>query len=212
MPKPLHQDAIAHLNAADPVMRQMIKRVGPCNLRPKRDRFRMLAESIISQQISTSAARSIKARLDELLHPTGLTPTYLSGFTPDELRVAGVSPQKAKYLLDLADKVNSGTVQLGRIGRYNDEKVTEQLICVKGIGKWTAKMFLMFALGRPDVFPHDDLGIRQAIRMGYGLDDLPNEQTSHEIAAPWRPYATVASWYCWRWLDQQKAKQLTEKQ
>lgn len=212
MPKPLHQDAIAHLNAADPVMRQMIERVGPCTLRQKRDRFRMLAESIISQQISTSAARSIKARLDELLRPTGLTPEYLSGFTPDELRVAGVSPQKAKYLLDLADKVNSGTVQLGRIGRYSDEKVTEQLICVKGIGKWTAKMFLMFALGRPDVFPHDDLGIRQAIRMGYGLDDLPNEQTSHEIAAPWRPYATVASWYCWQWLDQQKAKQLTEKQ
>lgn len=211
MPKPLHQEAIAHLNAADPMMRQMIQQVGPCTLRPKRDRFRMLAESIISQQISTSAARSIKARLDELLQPAGVTPESLAEFTPEQLRVAGVSPQKAKYLLDLSDKVNSGTVQLGQIGRYSDDKVTEQLTCVKGIGKWTAKMFLMFALGRPDIFPHDDLGIRQAIRMGYGFDDLPDEQRSLEIAAAWRPHATVASWYCWRWLDQQKAKQMAEK-
>ncbi len=200
-----NERAIKHLRRADPVMKAMIVEVGPCTLRPQRDRFRMLVGSIISQQISTGAARSIKRRLDDLVGPEGLTPANLSRYSPEELRVAGVSPQKAKYLLDLAVKVNEMEINLQQIGRYCDEKIIEQLTIVKGIGKWTAQMFLIFALGRPDVFPHDDLGVRSAIRNRYGLDDLPNVETSNAIASKWRPYASIASWYCWRSLDIGKA-------
>jgi DNA-3-methyladenine glycosylase II len=104
-------------------------------------------------------------------------------------------------VLDLASKVHNGTVQLHQIGRLSDERVVEALTQVKGIGCWTAQMFLIFALGRPDVFPYDDLGVRTAIRDRYGLDDLPDRATAEAIADAWRPYASVASWYCWRILD-----------
>ena len=139
--------------------------------------------------------------MQELAGPDGLTATNLARFTTDELRSVGLSPQKASYVADLATKVNDGTVDLRQIGRLSDERVVETLTQVKGIGRWTAQMFLIFSLGRPDVFPHDDLGVRTAIRDRYGLDDLPDKATSHAIAAPWRPYASVASWYCWRSLD-----------
>ena len=98
-------------------------------------------------------------------------------------------------------KVNDGTVNLRQIGRLSDERVVDTLTQVRGIGQWTAQMFLIFSLGRPDVFPHADLGVRTAIRDRYGLDDLPDKETSHVIASEWRPYASVASWYCWRTLD-----------
>ncbi len=197
----VNERAIKHLRRADPIMKAMITEVGPCTLRPQRDRFRMLAGSIISQQISTGAARSIKKKLDELVGSDGLTPANLSRFSPEELRVAGVSPQKAKYLLDLAVKVDEMEINLQHIGRYSDDKIIKQLTTVKGIGKWTAQMFLIFALGRPDVFPHDDLGVRSAIRNRYGLDELPNLETSNAIASRWRPYESIASWYCWRSLE-----------
>jgi DNA-3-methyladenine glycosylase II len=196
-----NEQAIKHLRRADPIMKAMIAEVGPCSLRPQRDRFRMLVGSIISQQISTGAARSIKKKLDELVGCDGLTPAKLSQYSAEELRVSGISPQKAKYLLDLAVKVHETEINLQNIGRYSDEKIIEQLTIVKGIGKWTAQMFLIFALGRPDVFPHDDLGVRSAIRHRYGLDELPDLETSNAIASAWRPYASIASWYCWRSLD-----------
>ncbi len=186
-------------------MKAIIAEVGPCTLRPQRDRFRMLAGSIISQQISTGAARSIKKKLDELVGSDGLIPTNLSQYSPEQLRAAGVSPQKATYLLDLAAKVHETEINLQHIGRYSDDKIIEQLTAVKGIGKWTAQMFLIFALGRPDVFPHDDLGVRSAIRNRYGLEELPDLKTSIAIASKWRPYASIASWYCWRSLDIGKA-------
>jgi DNA-3-methyladenine glycosylase II len=137
----------------------------------------------------------------ELAHPDGLTAANLARFTVDQLRSVGLSQQKASYVADLAAKVNDGTVDPRQIGRLSDERVVETLTQVKGIGRWTAQMFLIFSLGRPDVFPHDDLGVRTAIRDRYGLDDLPDKETSLTIAAPWRPYASVASWYCWRSLD-----------
>ena len=200
-----NERAIKHLRRADPVMKAMISDVGPCTLRPQRDRFRMLAGSIISQQISTGAARSIKKKLDELVGSDGLTAENLSQFSPEELCVAGVSPQKAKYLLDLAVRVHEMEINLQHIGRYSDDRIIEQLTIVKGIGKWTAQMFLIFALGRPDVFPHDDLGVRSAIRNRYDLDELPDLETSNSIASAWRPYASIASSYCWRSLDIGKA-------
>lgn len=200
-----------HLRAADPVMRDMIDAVGPFTLRLHRDRFGLLVRSIISQQISTSAARSIRGRLQEISGPKGFTAANLVRFTVDQLRSAGLSPQKASYVNDLAEKVNDGTVNLRQIGRLSDERVIKQLTQVKGIGRWTAQMFLIFSLGRPDVFPHDDLGVRTAIRDQYGLDDLPDKEASLAIAEPWRPYASVASWYCWRTLDLARNKDTVAK-
>ena len=195
------QSARRHLRAADPVMKAMIDAVGPYTLRFERDRFAMLVRSIVSQQISTIAAHAIRKRLMDLVGPDGLTPGNLARFDTDELRSVGLSSQKASYVADLVAKVNDGVVNLRQIGRLSDEGVVETLTQVRGIGRWTAQMFLIFSLGRPDVFPHDDLGVRAAIRDRYGLDDLPDKTTSHSIAAPWRPYASVASWYCWRSLD-----------
>jgi DNA-3-methyladenine glycosylase II len=119
----------------------------------------------------------------------------------DELRAAGISPQKLNYIRDLCENVLDGRLILNHIGRKSDEGVIEELIQVKGIGRWTVQMFLIFSLGRLDVFPHDDLGIRTNIRNLYGLSDLPDKKISQRIAEPWRPYASVASWYCWRYGD-----------
>lgn len=179
-------------------MRRLIDVVGPFSLKVKRDRFGMLVSSIISQQISGKAARSIRGRLEALIAPEKITPHTLAARTLDELRSVGVSPQKAGYLHDLAAKVDAREVRLDRTGRMSDDDVIGELVQVKGIGVWTAQMYLMFSLGRLDVFPHDDLGIRSALKNLYGLADLPDKKTSHEIARPWRPYATIASWYCWR--------------
>jgi DNA-3-methyladenine glycosylase II len=190
-----------HLRAADPVMKAIIDAVGPFTLGLERNRFRMLVCSIISQQISGSAAASIFKRLRTLAGPGGMNAGRLGKFTIEELRSVGLSPQKASYVTDLVQKVNEGTVSLRQIGRLSDERVIDQLTEVKGIGRWTAQMFLIFSLGRLDVFPHDDLGVRSAIRDNYGLSDLPDKETAIKIAEPWRPYATVASWYCWQSLD-----------
>jgi DNA-3-methyladenine glycosylase II len=197
-------EGLAHLRGADPVLAAVIDEAGAFGLKPRRNRFAMLANSILSQQISTSAAASIKRRLLELLKPGRLTADNLRRFTPEQLRTAGVSPQKASYLLDLAAKVDDGAVRLGHLHRLSDEAVIEELVRIKGIGEWTAHMFLMFSLGRADVLPHGDLGVRMALRDLYGLKDLPDEKRSRMIAKKWRPYATIASWYCWRSLDLKK--------
>ena len=169
--------AVNHLQAADPVMRRLIDDVGPFTLRARPDRFAMLVR-IVSQQISTAAARTIRQRFEMLAAPEGLTAAKLASLSVEQLRSVGASQQKAAYLLDLARHVNEGDLDLRRIGRLSDEQVIEQLTVVKGIGRWTAQMFLIFSLGRLDVFPHDDLGVRAAIRNRYGLPELPDKQTS----------------------------------
>jgi DNA-3-methyladenine glycosylase II len=193
-------DALAHLRSADPIMARVIEGVGPFALKPQRNRFQTLVKSIVSQQISTAAARSILARLEAALEPDGICPEALARLSPARMRAAGLSAQKQAYLKDLATRVEQRLVRLDRLGRMHDEAVIEELIVVKGIGRWTAQMFLIFTLGRPDIFPHDDLGVRTAIKRAYGFKELPNKDESHKIAAAWRPYATVASWYCWRSL------------
>jgi len=195
------QRAVQHLRTADPVMRDLMKRAGPFTLKPRRDRFHTLVGSIISQQISGKAADSIRLRLKQRVAPDRISAESLLRLTPDELRQVGVSPQKAKYLHDLAERVANGNLRLNTLARLSDDDVIEALIQVKGIGVWTAQMFLIFSLGRLDVFPHDDLGVRVAIRNLYGLDDLPDKHVSHRIATPWRPYASVGAWYCWRSLE-----------
>ncbi len=196
--------AVKHLSRADSVMCDLMPIVGPFEMRLEPNRFRMLIRSIISQQISTKAARAIRKRVEALVAPKRITADRISRLSIDELRSAGLSPQKAGYVHDLAAKVADRTVRLRTIGRRSDEEVINELIKVKGIGRWTAQMFLIFCLGRLDVFPHDDLGIRAAIRDLYGLDELPNKSVSHEIAEPWHPYASIASWYCWRSIDAAK--------
>jgi DNA-3-methyladenine glycosylase II len=197
----LVKTAVGHLRRNDPVMKDVIRRVGPFGLRLRRDRFHTLVRSILAQQISGYAAQAIRGRLEALVAPQALAADNLAALPLEQLRAVGVSSQKAKYLLSLATKVHDGELRLKSIGRLSDEEVIEQLVQVKGIGVWTAQMFLIFSLGRPDVFPCDDLGIRQAIRKLYGLKDLPDKQTSLRIAEPWRPYASIASWYCWRSLE-----------
>ena len=193
---------LTHIRASDAIMRRLIDAVGPFTLRPeRRRRFSVLARAIISQQVSTAAARTIRGRVEGIIDNGGLTAEGIVRLKEPQLRSVGLSRQKASYLLDLARKTLDGTVQLDRIGRLRDEAVIDMLTQVKGIGRWTAEMFLIFSLGRLDVLPVNDLGVRAAIKDLYGLDDLPDKATCMEIAAPWRPYATIGSWYCWRSLD-----------
>lgn len=182
-------------------MKRILKRVGPFTAKTKRDRFGTLVGSIISQQISVAAARTIKSRLVEAVGPKKITPDSILQLSLDELRAIGVSHQKTTYVLDLSEKVKSEIVDLAQIHRKDDEEVIEEMIQVKGIGRWTAQMFLMFSLGRLDVLPVDDLGIKNAVKNEYGLDDLPAGPQLTEIANNWRPYATIACWYLWQSLE-----------
>ena len=193
--------AIRHLRKADPVMGELIAQAGPFTLKLERNRFGMLVRSILSQQISTKAARAIRLRLDELIESNKPTPDAIARVTDEQLRSVGLSGQKVGYLRDLTERMLDGRLRLDKIGRLSDEEAIEHLIQVKGIGRWTAQMFLMFSLGRIDIFPHDDFGVRSSIRELYGLAELPDKHRSHEIAEPWAPYRTVASWYCWRLTD-----------
>ena len=192
---------LRHIRQSDPVMREVIRQAGPFALELGKNRFQMLVFSILAQQISGSAARSIRTKLLAYLEPDSLTPQSLVNVTKEELRTVGCSNQKATYLLDLADRVTSGELSLNRMGRMPDEKVIEELTKVKGIGVWTAQMFLIFSLGRLDVFPHADFGVRTAIKNLYGFEELPNRDECHRIAEQWRPYTTIGSWYCWRSLE-----------
>ena len=140
-------------------------------------------------------------KLEARLAPSKLTPLSLGRLSVDDLRAIGLSRQKATYLQDLTEKVVSKTVRLQRVHRLTDEEIIEELIQVKGIGRWTVQMFLIFCLGRPDVFAPDDFGLRSAIQRLYGLAELPKRAEAEAIAAPWRPHATVASWYLWRSLE-----------
>ncbi len=202
------KSARLHLQKSDPVMKGLLNRHGPFTAKAKTDRFGTLVSSIISQQISTAAAATIKRRLHQAIMdraglsklPT-LTADHLKQFDLDSFREIGVSRQKATYLLDLADKVQVGTVELHKMARMSDEQIIEQLIQIKGIGRWTAQMFLIFSMARMDVLPVDDLGIKNAVQRQYQLDDLPSAMQIEKIAEPWRPYATVASWYLWRSLE-----------
>ena len=193
-----------HFRRADPTLHGVIRQVGPCTLRPHRNRFGMLVRSIISQQISLAASRTIRERLEKLVAPRSLVPEAIAALSFDQLRGVGLSRQKATYISDLAHKVADGTVPLARLGRLSDEEVIEALTQVNGIGRWTAQMFLIFSLGRPDVFPVDDLGVRMAIADLYRLSERPAKEDLLAIGRRWSPYASIGSWYCWRYLDRRK--------
>ncbi len=193
--------AVAHLSERDPILGAHIARVGEFSMLIERDRFAMLIRSILSQQISTKAARSVRLKLEAQTNGAGLTAAALARLTDAELRLAGLSGQKVSYVRDLSQRVLEGRLKLEGLHRKADEEVIETLVEVRGIGRWTAQMFLMFSLGRLDVFPHDDLGLRAAMRDLYQLPEPPDKATCLRLADPWRPYATIASWYVWRLSD-----------
>lgn len=190
-----------HFRAADPAMHGLMERVGPCTLKLHRDRFDLLVRSIVSQQISTKAARSIRLKLLADLQVKRLDPQILARASDAELRGAGLSGQKVAYIRDLSDRVISGRLPLNQLGRHSDAEAIDRLTEVHGIGKWTAQMFLIFALGRLDVFPEADLGLRSAMRDLYGLKETPGLKKSRELSAHWSPYATLGTWYAWRLTD-----------
>ncbi|MEQ1904176.1 MAG: hypothetical protein ABL888_08340, partial [Pirellulaceae bacterium] len=183
------RDAQTHLKRKDPVMRSLIRDIGPFTLKTQKNYFQLLIRSIISQQISTAAAATIIGRLTERVG-NPILPQGMLVLDVDELRSLGVSQQKAQYCIDLTTKVNGGQVQLSSFGRRSDEEIIAELTQVKGIGVWTAQMFLIFGLGRLDVMPANDLGIRNAILKAYSLEELPVEKEIIKISEPWRPYAS----------------------
>jgi DNA-3-methyladenine glycosylase II len=195
-----YDKAKRHLARRDPVLKQLIRTLGPCTLQPNADHFAVLVRSIISQQISTKAARSIGARLEQALAPEGITPAKILRASETVLRTAGLSASKIRYLTDLAHKVHHATVPLAGLHEFPDEEVIAYLLPVKGIGRWTAEMFLIFSLGRLDVLPVDDLGLRVGVQRHYELDAMPGKTQLVKLAEPWRPYRTIATWYFWRSL------------
>ena len=190
-----------HLRKQDPVMKQIIKQVGPFTLKLKRDRFKTLVGSIISQQISTSAAKTIQQRLIDAVSPEAITAESLSRFDVDSFREIGVSRQKATYIIDIVEKTNAGELRLNQLGRMDDESAIEHLCQVKGVGRWTAQMLLIFSIGRLDIMAVDDLGLKNAAKLAYELDDHPTPDQFHELSEPWQPYRSIASWYLWQSLN-----------
>ncbi len=198
---------MAELHAADPVLAGVIDTVGVDGLGDRRrhrprDHYGALVRSIVGQQLSTSAARAIYGRLTARFGGRTPTPEEVLADDPDELRLAaGLSHAKVGYLRSLAEHVLDGSLELHKLGRLSDEQVITELVAVKGLGQWTAHMFLMFHLARPDVLPIGDLGIRRAIMLTYGLTELPAPAEMEAIAEPWRPHRTLACEFLWASLD-----------
>lgn len=201
MPKLDPVAAVKHLCRADPVMGRIIRAVGACRLEPgaRGDHFTTLLRAIAGQQLSARAAETIWQRLCAA-HPDHrrLRPEDLLAHTDAELRGFGMSNAKVAYMKDLAAKVVSDELPLRKISRQDDETIIAELVRVKGIGRWTAEMFLLFKLGRPDVWAVDDLGLRNAVQRHYRIK--PTKQALVELGEPWRPHRSVASWYLWRSL------------
>lgn len=199
-------EGIRHLRAADPVMRGLIDALGHLGLAERRrgrpaDAYGALLRSIVGQQLSTKAARSIYERLAGLFGGRAPTPAELLEADRQALRDVGLSWRKVDYLRDLAGRVEDGGLELHRLAELPDEEVTAELTRVKGLGPWTADMFMIFHLGRPDVLAVGDLGTRSAVRRAYGLDEMPEPDELRRIAEPWRPHRSLACLYLWRYLD-----------
>jgi DNA-3-methyladenine glycosylase II len=195
--------AVEHLRATDPRWGPLIERVGPCRLRPRRDRFGTLVRAIIGQQISTKAARSIDQRLRDLagdIHE----PESILKVGVDGLRSVGLSGVKARYILNLCEAVLSGQVPLHEFHEWEDEAIVASLTSIKGIGPWTAEMFLVFSLGRLDIISPGDLGIRVGLKRHHDLEEMPTPKQCRELAEPLRPYRSIAMWYLWREIDPPK--------
>jgi DNA-3-methyladenine glycosylase II len=199
-PPDTFRKAQRHLARRDPVLKRIIATVGPCTLWHNPDGFASLVRAIIAQQISTKAAAAIHARLEQTVGKAGLTPKGILRLSDEALRGAGLSASKARSLRDLAERVQDGSVRLAELHELPNEEVIAQLVPVRGIGRWTAEMFLIFSLGRMDVLPVADWGLRVAVQRHYGLAEPPGKALLLAQGEPWRPYRSVATWYFWRSL------------
>ena len=195
-----YKAARRHLMRTDPKLAAIIKRIGPCELHaaaPK-DPFEALCMSIASQQLSTKAADTIFRRFCDLFPPDRRpSPERVMTLTDDEIRGVGFSRPKVGFIKDLAAHVLDGRLDLAGLTKHPDEEVMRQLVGVKGIGRWTAEIFLMFRLGRPDILPADDLGLMNAVHRVYRLRKRPDAKRLRKMGETWRPYRSVASWYLW---------------
>lgn len=192
-------EATAHLSKRDKVLRKLIKRYPEADITPRGDAFTALARAIVGQQISVKAAQSIWNRFADCVGK--VTPANVVAKADTELRACGFSGQKVAYVKDLASRFHAGEVKPRRWSRMKDEAIIEELIAVKGIGRWTVEMYLMFQLTRPDVLPVGDLGLRRAMERNYNGGDPLTRDEMRTIGAPWSPFASVGSWYMWRSLD-----------
>ncbi|MBV8841275.1 MAG: DNA-3-methyladenine glycosylase 2 family protein [Bryobacterales bacterium] len=197
--------AIQHLKKADPVMSAIIQRVGPFKIQYRDPVFQSLVRSIVYQQLHGKAALTIFNRLLAAAKADPLTPEAVLRLRPAKMRALGLSPQKLTYIRELARMTRSGEVDFEACAMLEDGAVVEHLTRVKGVGVWTVHMFLIFALRRRDVLPTGDLGVRAAMKKAYNLPELPKPAEMERIAAAWRPYCSVASWYLWRSLENQGA-------
>jgi DNA-3-methyladenine glycosylase II len=202
-PSSKHRAAISHLKSVDPVLGRIIDAVGPCRLEARRTgtHYDALVRSIVFQQLSGKAASTIHRRFTEIYPGKRPRAEHVLSTAEERLRAAGLSRQKIGYLRDLSAREADRSLPLAHLGRLSDDAIIEHLVQVKGIGRWTVQMFLMFRLGRPDVLPELDLGVQNAIQRAYGLKKRPTPKDVLRIGEKWRPYASIASWYLWRSLE-----------
>src|SRR5688500_11033789 len=188
---------------SDPKLGSLVRRFGPCGLAGahETDRFGGIVRSIVSQQLSAKAADTIHGRVIAALEAEKATPEAILAIAEDQLRACGLSRAKVASVRDLATKVTDGSLVLDALDTLDDEAVIEAMTRVRGIGRWSAEMFLIFRLGRPDILPVGDVGVQRAMRALYGLRKHPSPARMTELARPWRPYRSVACWYLWRSLD-----------
>jgi len=198
-----HRKAIEHLKRIDPVMADVIARVGRCTLEPRAEwtHFDALVRSIVYQQLSGKAAATIHGRVLALIGDGDAAPGKIIATSHDELRAAGLSNQKASYVRNLAEHALDGSLPVNSLHELTDDEIIAALTQVKGIGRWSAQMFLMFRLGRPDVLPDLDLGIQKGIQKAYRMRKLPTPKQVLARGAKWAPYRTIGSWYMWRILE-----------
>jgi DNA-3-methyladenine glycosylase II len=197
--------AILHLKKADPVLAGIIERIGPYRIEFRDPAFSTLVRSIVYQQLSGRVAVRIFERLRDVVPEGQLTPEAILALTVEQMRACGLSGQKTAYIRDLAARTSAGEVDFTLLPGMNDDEVIATLTRVKGVGVWTAHMFLIFALQRPDILPVGDLGVRTAMRKAYRMRALPKPARMEKIARAWRPWCSVASWYLWRSLDNEAA-------
>ena len=195
-----HRKAINHLKKADPIVAALIKRIGPCRMEFGEPTFHSLAEAILYQQLNGKAAATIFARFTALAGDP-LTPQGILKLTDAQMREVGLSRQKTAYLRDLAGKTAAGLLEFERLHELPAEEVIEHLTQVKGVGVWTAHMFLMFTLRHPDILPTGDYGVQAAIKKHYKKRQWPKPAVMEKIAKPWAPYRSIACWYLWKSMD-----------
>jgi DNA-3-methyladenine glycosylase II len=189
--------ATEKLEKSDPVLRQIIDFIGPCTLSPSQDYFESLVKSVIYQQLSNKSAKAIYRKLVKELN-NSLNPDKILGLRDAQFKKVGISSQKKTYLIDMSLKAKHGILEFHKIASYNDEEIIQILTAIRGIGRWSAQMFLIFGLNRLNVLPLNDLGLKKSIQKNYSLSKLPDTEEILKLSKKWEPYKSIASWYLWQ--------------